>query len=210
MAKELLREYFELCADGRCLDRLSESQKREVVQEGAVYLVGRIQTADKRNGNGRVYPMSVLEKEIENYKKVVADGRATGELDHPDDSVINLKNVSHMITECWWEGKDVMGKIKVLDTPSGRILKDLVNAGVKLGISSRGLGSVRESYDGQVTVEDDFQLICFDIVAEPSTPDAYVYPKSVTSGLNKGAVKFKMAEAKENQINDLFNKILRD
>jgi hypothetical protein len=80
-----------------------------------------------------------------------------------------------MVTDCWWDGKDVMGKIKVLDTPSGRILKDLINAGVKLGISSRGLGSVREQM-GETIVEEDFQLICFDIVSEPSTPDAYVYP----------------------------------
>ena len=209
MSKQLLTEFFELCPDGRCLDRLSESQKREVIQEGAVYLVGRIQTADKKNGNGRVYPMKVLKKEVDNYKKIVADGRATGELDHPDDSVINLKNVSHMITDCWWEGKDVMGKIKVLDTPSGRILKDLINAGVKLGISSRGLGSVKESM-GDTIVEEDFQLICFDIVAEPSTPNAYVYPKNRQSGINRGAMKFKIAEGKENDIDQLFNKILRD
>lgn len=210
MSKQLLTEFFELCPDGRCLDRLSESQKREVIQEGAVYLVGRIQTADKKNGNGRVYPMKVLKKEVDNYKKIVADGRATGELDHPDDSVINLKNVSHMITECWWEGKDVMGKIKVLDTPSGRILKDLINAGVKLGISSRGLGSVKESMHGDTIVEEDFQLICFDIVAEPSTPNAYVYPKNNQTGINRGAMKFKIAEGKENNIDQLFNKILRD
>jgi len=210
MSKQLLTEFFELCPDGRCLDRLSEAQKREVIQEGAVYLVGRIQTADKKNGNGRVYPMKVLKKEVDNYKKIVADGRATGELDHPDDSVINLKNVSHMITDCWWEGKDVMGKIKVLDTPSGRILKDLINAGVKLGISSRGLGSVKESMHGDTVVEEDFQLICFDIVAEPSTPNAYVYPKSNQSGVNRGAMKFKIAEGKENNIDQLFNKILKE
>ena len=89
MSKQLLTEFFELCPDGRCLDRLSESQKREVIQEGAVYLVGRIQTADKKNGNGRVYPQKVLKKEINNYQKIIRDGRATGELDHPDDSVIN-------------------------------------------------------------------------------------------------------------------------
>ncbi len=154
---------------------LTEAEKNEVVQEGVVYLTGRIQTADKKNGNGRVYPEKVLKREIDNYMIIVKDNRATGELDHPDDSVINLKNVSHMVTDCWWEGKDVMGKIKVLDTPSGRILKDLINAGVKLGISSRGLGSVKESM-GVTTVEEDFQLICFDIVSEPSTPDAYIYP----------------------------------
>jgi hypothetical protein len=132
---------------------------------------------------------------------VVKDNRACGELDHPDDSVVNLKNVSHIVTDCWWEGKDVMGKIKVLDTPSGRILKDLVNAGVKLGISSRGLGSVRESA-GQTVVESDFQLICFDMVSEPSTPDAYVYPKDTSP------MSTRLREAKENSINDLFKKIL--
>lgn len=102
-----------------------------------------------------------------------------------------------------------MGKIKVLDTPSGRILKDLINAGVKLGISSRGLGSVRESM-GETIVEEDFQLICFDIVAEPSTPNAYVSPRGPSSSVNRGAVKFKIAEGKENNIDQLFNKILRD
>ena len=141
---------------------------------------------------------------------IIRDNRATGELDHPDDSVINLKNVSHIVVECWWQGDDVMGKIKVLDTPSGRILKDLINAGVKLGISSRGLGSVNEGMDGTSTVNEDFQLICFDIVSEPSTPDAYVFPKNNRSGVNRGAMKFKIAEGKENNIDQLFNKILRD
>ena len=202
MSKKLLTEYFELCPDGACLDLLTEREKKEVM-EGGMYLTGRVQTADVKNGNGRKYPEKVLRREIENYMNVVKDNRATGELDHPDDSVINLKNVSHMLTDMWWEGKDVMGKIKVLNTPSGRILKDLVNSGVKIGISSRGLGSVREQM-GESIVEDDFQLICFDIVSEPSTPNAYMYPKSQQ--------RFKMAvrEGKENSINDLFNKILRD
>ena len=138
MGKQLLQEFYELCKDGICLDLLIEAEKQEVVKEGAMYLTGRIQTADKQNGNGRIYPYEVLKREMDNYKKVIADNRACGELDHPDDSVVNLKNVSHVITDCWWEDKDVMGKIKVLDTPSGRILKDLINAGIKLGISSRG------------------------------------------------------------------------
>lgn len=135
--------------------------------------------------------------------KIVEDNRACGELDHPDDSVVNLKNVSHIITEVWWEGKDVMGKIKVLDTPSGRILKDLVKAGVKLGISSRGLGSVSESM-GVVTVESDFQLICFDMVSEPSTPNAYMLPQ----GQNN--ISTRLREVKENNIDNLFKKILGD
>ena len=166
-------------------------------------LPDRIQTADKQNGNGRVYPYDVLNREVDNYKKIVADNRACGELDHPDDSVVNLKNVSHIITDVWWEGKDVMGKIKVLDTPSGRTLKELINAGIKLGISSRGLGSVRESM-GKTVVENDFQLICFDIVSEPSTPNAFVYPKDYDKR------PMKMQENKQNKIDNLFDQILRD
>ena len=203
MPKQLLTEYYELCPDGTCLDVLTESEKKQMM-EGTMYLVGRIQTADMKNGNGRRYPEKVLRREMENYMKIVRDNRATGELDHPDDSVINLKNVSHMITDCWWNNKDVMGKIKVLDTPSGRILKDLVNAGVKIGISSRGLGSVREQM-GESIVEDDFQLICFDIVSEPSTPNAYIYPKS-----GQPSISMTMREGKQNSIDNLFKKILGD
>ena len=208
MSKQLLREFHALCPDGMCLDLLTEREKKEVVQEGAVYLTGRIQTADKKNGNGRVYPSKVLKREIDNYMKIVKDNRATGELDHPDDSVINLKNVSHMVVECWWEGNDVMGKIKVLDTPSGRILKDLINAGVKLGISSRGLGSVKESM-GNTVVEEDFQLICFDIVSEPSTPDAYVYPGKKSKS-SRSSFNMRLREQRENNIDNLFKKILGD
>ena len=206
MSKKLLREFHALCPDGMCPDLLTEREKKEIVEEGAMYLTGRIQTADKKNGNGRKYPMNVLKREMNNYMNIVKDNRATGELDHPDDSVINLKNVSHMVTDCWWEGNDVMGKIKVLDTPSGRILKDLINAGVKLGISSRGLGSVKEQL-GETIVEDDFQLICFDIVSEPSTPDAYVYPGG---GQKKVSFSTRLREQRENNIDGLFKKILGD
>ena len=204
MSKQLLTEFHELCKDGICRDLLSEREKREV-DNGTVYLSGRIQTADKKNGNGRSYPYKVLKRELDNYSKIVKDNRACGELDHPDDSVINLKNVSHIVTDVWWEGKDVMGKIKVLDTPSGRILKDLINAGVKLGISSRGLGSVKESMGGGIVVQEDFELICFDIVSEPSTPNAYVYPKA-----KRGMYENKINEAKQNIVDDLFKKILED
>jgi len=202
VSKKLLTEFYELCPNGMCPDLLTEREQREI-SNGEMYLTGRIQTADKQNGNGRVYPYDVLNREMKNYKKIVDDNRACGELDHPDDSVVNLKNVSHIVTDVWWEGKDVMGKIKVLDTPSGRTLKELINAGVKLGISSRGLGSVRESA-GQTVVENDFQLICFDIVSEPSTPNAFVYPKDY----NKNPIR--MREHKENKIDNLFDKILRD
>ncbi|HCX13905.1 MAG TPA: primosomal protein [Rhodospirillaceae bacterium] len=172
MSKVLLREYYELCEGGVCQDLLTE-QEKAYVAAGGMYLTGIIQKSDTVNGNGRVYPHAVLEREMKNYSKLVKERRALGELDHPDDSVINLKNASHVITEVWWEGQNVMGKAKVLDTPSGKVLQELVKAGVSLGISSRGMGSVSESQGGTI-VEDDFQLICFDFVSEPSTPGAYM------------------------------------
>jgi hypothetical protein len=197
---KLLREYYELCEGGVCQDLLTEDEKR-FVSSGGMMLSGKLQEADVQNGNGRVYPHKVLMREVENYKKLVKEKRALGELDHPDDSVINLKNASHMVTEIWMEEKAVMGKVKVLNTPSGQVLKSLVESGVKLGISSRGMGSVSEG-GGNVVVQEDFQLICFDFVSEPSTPNA-----------------FMMREAKEfnnkvftkaDRINRLLNEVLKD
>jgi len=172
MGKVLLREYYALCEGGVCEDLLTEAEKR-FVTEGGMILSGVMQKSDTQNGNGRVYPHPVLMREVENYNKLVKERRALGELDHPDDSVINLRNASHMVTEMWWNNKDVMGKVQVLNTPSGNILRSLVESGVKLGISSRGMGSVSEN-QGQTIVEDDFQLICFDFVSEPSTPGAFM------------------------------------
>ena len=208
MAKKLLTEFFELCKDGICQDLLTEREKRESAN-GVLYLSGRMQTCEKKNGNGRVYPCKVLEREVKNYQKIIKDNRALGELDHPDDSVINLRNASHIVVDMWWDGKDVMGKIKVLDTPSGRILKDLMNAGVKLGISSRGLGSVKEQL-GETIVQEDFELICFDIVSEPSTPNAYIYPDRGRPNVSFTVRENKLNEKKDLIINDLFDKILRD
>lgn len=206
MNKVLLREYHALCEGGICQDFLTEAEKRMVNEDGACFLTGIIQAADKKNGNGRIYPKKVLERELKNYQKLVDEHRALGELDHPDESVINLRNVSHMVVEVWWDGENVMGKIKTLDTPSGNILKSLANSGVTLGISSRGMGSVKESKNGDTMVEDDFQLICFDIVSEPSTPNAFIYPKN-----NAGrGVNLTMRESVDRSIDNLFTKILRD
>ncbi len=207
MAKKLLTEFYELCKDGVCQDLLTEREKKEAAN-GVLYLSGRIQTCEKKNGNGRIYPCKVLRREVKKYQDIIKDNRGLGELDHPDDSVINLRNVSHMITDLWWEGNDVMGKIKILDTPSGRVVKDLINAGVKLGISSRGMGSVQEQM-GTSMVQEDFELICFDIVSEPSTPNAYIYPDN-RSSTSPSLYETKVNKAKEVIINDLFSKILKD
>jgi len=197
---KLLREYYELCEGGVCQDLLTEDEKRFVANGGMV-LSGKLQEADVQNGNGRVYPHKVLVREVENYKKLVKENRALGELDHPDDSVINLKNASHMVTSIWMEDKAVMGKVKVLNTDAGKTLRALVEDGVKLGISSRGMGSVSESA-GNVVVQEDFQLICFDFVSEPSTPNAFMM---------KEAKEYKNTVfTKADRINRLLNEVLKD
>ena len=202
MNKVLLREYYALCEGGVCQDHLTESEKRLVNEHNAVFLTGIIQTADLKNGNGRIYPRNVLMREVESYQKIINENRALGELDHPDDSVVNLRNVSHMVTDCWWDGNQVMGKLKALDTPSGNILKSLAQSGVSLGISSRGMGSVHEA-NGNTIVEDDFQLICFDIVSEPSTTNAYL-----SLSENKQRELQNEAWTKADRINRALNNIL--
>ena len=199
MTKYLLREYYELCQGGVCQDLLTEDEKIQV-KNGAVYLSGIMQRCDEQNGNGRVYPHKVLMREVKNYMKTVKENRACGELDHPEDSVVNLKNASHMVTDLWWDGKDLKGKIKVLSTPSGLTLKALVDDGVTLGISSRALGSVHEQA-GKTIVEDDLQLICFDIVSEPSTAGAY---------MQLSESKIKQPFSKADRLNRLLNDIVGD
>jgi len=202
MTKVLLREYYELCEGGVCQDLLTEEEK-QFVAAGGMFLSGIMQKSDTVNGNGRIYPHSVLMKEVENYGKLVKERRALGELDHPEDSVINLKNASHLVTDIWWQDKSVMGKVRVLDTPSGKVLQELVKSGVSLGISSRGMGSVREDQSqGGTIVEEDFQLICFDFVSEPSTPGAYMM-KEAREFENK-------VFTKADRINRLLNEILSD
>jgi hypothetical protein len=201
MGKVLLREYYELCEGGVCQDLLTEDEKRYVANGGMI-LTGKLQEGGVVNGNGRVYPPPVLQREVKNYQKLVKERRALGELDHPDDSVINLKNASHMVTSVWMEGNSVMGKVQVLNTPSGKILQELVNDGVKLGISSRGMGSVSEN-NGQTIVEDDFQLICFDFVSEPSTPNAFMMKEA------KDLAPPNIL-TKADKINRLLNEVLND
>ena len=194
--KYLIREYFELCEGGKCQDFLTEDEKRRVSEGTAVILTGKLQEADRKNGNGREYPVDILKREIERYQTTVKDRRAMGELDHPDSSVVNLQNVSHLVTDIWWDGNSVMGKIEILPTPSGDILKSLVESGVKMGISSRALGSVKNQ-QGRTVVEPDLQLICFDMVSEPSTPDAFMLREH------------KEIFSKQDKINNLLDDIIR-
>ena len=151
-------------------DMIAESKN---LNSGKIMLNGVLQRCITLNQNGRIYPHSVLQREVTNYQKFISENRALGECDHPDSSVVELKNVSHIVRQAKMDGDNVMGVIEILDTPSGNILKSLIEAGVTLGISSRGVGSTKQEGDTQI-VQDDFQLICFDMVSEPSTPGAFM------------------------------------
>ena len=166
-------------------------------------LKGIIQRANTLNQNGRIYPTSILSREIMNYQKLIEENRALGECDHPDSSVVELKNVSHIVREAYMQGDIVYGSIEILDTPSGKIIQSLIESGVMLGISSRGVGSTQKQGSSQI-VQDDFQLICFDMVSEPSTPGAYV----MKEGKNISDKELQQTFNKSDRINRIFNEIL--
>jgi hypothetical protein len=157
---------------------------------GRVLVNGVLQRAGAENQNGRVYPKSILEREAKKYEQLIKERRALGELDHPDSSVINLKNVSHNIREIHWEGDDLVGTVEILPTPSGNILKELLNAGILLGISSRGMGSTKPVGGNKVEVQEDFELVGWDFVSNPSTHGAFMRPmnESVNKKLQEQAV----------------------
>ena len=179
--KMVIREYYELCDGGICQDLLTEAEKR-FVADGGMILSGVIQRCGVPNGNGRIYTEDVLKREVGLYKKLVEENRALGELDHPESNIVNLANVSHKMTDVWMEGDDVYGKLQILETPSGKILRALVEGGCKIGISSRGTGTLSESPKGSI-VNDDFQLICFDMVSEPSTAGAFMMKENKESNV---------------------------
>lgn len=136
---------------------------------------GILATAEVKNGNGRYYAKELWEREIDKYQELIRENRSTGELDHPESSIISLKNVSHIIRECWWDGDKVIGKIEILPTTSGNILKALIDNNVTVGVSSRGMGSLKEISEGTLEVQDDFELLCWDFVSTPSNPGSYMH-----------------------------------
>ena len=190
---------------------INESHGAKYGVPGALIVQGVLQRAGAKNQNGRVYPRNILSRECQRYQKEYIDqNRALGELDHPESSVVNLNNVSHNVLKIFWEGDDLKGTIQVLDTPSGKILKSLFEAGITLGISSRGLGSVKElRNEGTVEVQEDFELICWDFVSNPSTHGAYVRPikgRSASDGINESVQR--ETTNKYDKVNNLITSIL--
>lgn len=182
-------------------EMIKESREKN---SGKIVMRGILQKADTLNQNGRIYPENVLEREVRNYQKFIAENRALGELDHPDSSVVNLKNVSHLVKEAYLEKGVVYGTVEILDTPSGKILQSLVESGVKLGISSRGVGSTKKQGDYHV-VQDDFQLICWDYVSEPSTPGAFMLPEGKQIASHELRQIFNRSDRIDRIMNDILS-----
>jgi hypothetical protein len=151
--------------------------------DGNMLVEGILATAEVKNGNGRYYSRDLWEREMNKYMSSVKENRALGELDHPDSSIINLKNVSHNIKKVWWDGDHVMGAIEILPTPSGNILKALFANGIPVGVSSRGMGSLKQMGD-LMEVQDDFELLCWDFVSTPSNPGSYMARLNESKGYN--------------------------
>ena len=199
--KYVISEYYDLTVDTNIIKEAEEHNK-------PIILKGILQKADTENRNGRVYPERILKREADKYMEAVEDNRATGELDHPDSPVVSLTNVSHKVIKMWWEGTTLYGEVQLVDTPSGNILKGLLKGGIKLGISSRGIGSVKK-VQGRDVVQEDFELICFDFVSSPSTPGVYLFKEGrqwgmtpLIKSIEKNQTK-DIEESKFNKLNDL-------
>jgi len=177
---------------------LRESKERPGVFE----VEGVMQRAGAKNQNGRVYDKKLLQRETKKYMdEFVNNGNAFGELDHPESPVVSLKNASHIVKDLYWNGDDLMGKVELLNTPAGNIVKEIIKAGHTIGISSRGTGSVQQTNEGTLEVQPDFELVCWDFVSNPSTHGAFMNPVALNE--SKGKV------TKYDNLDSIINDILR-
>ena len=174
--------------------------KESKTKPGVFEVEGILQRASAENQNGRVYKKEILEREAKKYMdEFVKRGNAFGELDHPESPVVSLKNASHIVKDLYWKGDDLMGKVELLNTPAGNIVKEIIKAGHTIGISSRGTGSVQQTNEGQLEVQPDFELVCWDFVSNPSTHGAFMNPVT----LQEGKVKLSKYQNLDFIINDI-------
>lgn len=177
---------------------LRESKERPGVFE----VEGVMQRAGAKNQNGRIYEKQLLMREAKKYvEEFVKNGNAFGELDHPESAVVSLKNASHVVKDLYWNGDDLMGRVELLNTPAGNIVKEIIKAGHTIGISSRGTGSVQQTNEGYLEVQSDFELVCWDFVSNPSTHGAFMNPVSLNE--SKGEID------KYAKVHNIINDILR-
>ena len=176
--------------------------KESKTKPGVFEVEGVMQRAQAENQNGRVYAKPILERECKKYlEEFVKRGNAFGELDHPESPVVSLKNASHIVKDLWWKGDDLMGRVELLNTPAGNIVKEIIKAGHTIGISSRGTRSVQQTNEGQLEVQPDFELVCWDFVSNPSTHGAFMNPVSLSEG--------KVKVSRYNNLDSIINDILR-
>ena len=179
--------------------------KKITEKGGPMILNGILQKANTLNQNGRIYPHHILEREIRNYEKLIREKRAFGELDHANEPIVNMKNISHTIREIWMEGDVVYGKVEVLDTPCGKIIEAIIKAGCRPGISSRALGSLQRENNVNV-VQDDLQIICWDFVSEPSTPMAFMQlAEAKLIDMDSARKAFTKSDFVERAVNDILS-----
>jgi hypothetical protein len=199
MEKQLLTDFTPFS-----VSKLVISEAKNVAN-GRMRIKGKLQEANVKNGNGRIYPKEVLQREVEKYVKgPIASNTSMGELDHPESSIINLNNVSHLIIKVWWDGDNLMGELELLNTPSGKIAQEIISCGIPLGISSRGMGSVQQIGE-VVEVQDDFELLCWDLVSVPSTPNAYM---TLAVNLSEGKQNNTIFNQNYSKINSLITEII--
>jgi hypothetical protein len=176
--------------------------KESKTRPGVFEVEGVMQRAQAENQNGRIYSKEILVRESKKYvDEFVKNGNAFGELDHPESPVVSLKNASHIVKELYWKGDDLMGKVELLNTPAGNIVKEIIKAGHTIGISSRGTGSVQQTNEGHLEVQDDFDLVCWDFVSNPSTHGAFMNPVALQEG--------KVKVSKYHNLDSIINDILR-
>jgi hypothetical protein len=194
----VLREFVSLQYDRNLVKEALEKKEPIVVP-------ALLQRKDAPNQNKRIYPGPILEREVENYRKAISERRAIGELDHPESSVVSLENASHLITDIDWKGDEVWGMVEILNTPKGRIAQELMESGIKLGISSRGVGETMQNDEGYDVVDETFMLIAFDLVSEPSTHEAWL----MREGKEVNPEKIREMIPKADRVNRIANEILR-
>jgi hypothetical protein len=200
---KLLREFVSLQIKDANLSDLAK-KAREAKQP--LVVTALLQRADDKNQNNRRYPRSILEREVENYRKAISENRAGGELNHPENSVIDLERLSHRIRDIWWEGNEVWGKVEIHPSlPKGDMALGILESGMRTGISSRGIGEVQKDHEGVDVVDESFVLLCFDLVSEPSTQNAWLFKEGKDISLQET----RQLLSKNDRINRIVNEILK-
>jgi len=195
---KLLQEHFNLVYDKKIIKEFKD-------QSQPIVLKSILQRAESVNQNKRIYPRKILEREVENYKKAILENRSTGELDHPESSIVSLERISHVIRDIWWDNNEVWGKIEVLNTPKGKIVQELLESGISVGISSRGIGETNKDSEGNDIVSENFILVAFDLVAEPSTQNAWL-----TESKDISLDEIRRMVPKSDRVNRVLNDILKN